>query len=151
MLSWKRGLVSRAGDVTHPRGWIRNESEHCIPHDTNTTKNRCFLIRAIVLYVFDLDSSFFLLVCESAAAVVTFRRYKMPVLRTSALRHATALAASKVAPKIAPAATARYAGRWSTEKLPMGPPDPILGLNDAFNKDTDPKKVRCLLDTAETC
>jgi aspartate aminotransferase, mitochondrial len=23
----------------------------------------------------------------------------------------------------------------------MGPPDPILGLNDAFNKDTDPKKV----------
>ncbi|CAM9237439.1 unnamed protein product [Choristocarpus tenellus] len=28
---------------------------------------------------------------------------------------------------------------WS--ELPMGPPDPILGLTDAFNKDTDPRKV----------
>nr|AIT70204.1 aspartate aminotransferase [Punctaria latifolia] len=28
---------------------------------------------------------------------------------------------------------------WS--EMPMGPPDPILGLTDAFNKDTDPRKV----------
>jgi aspartate aminotransferase len=28
---------------------------------------------------------------------------------------------------------------WS--KIDSAPPDPILGLNDAFKKDTDPKKV----------
>ncbi|CAM9779533.1 unnamed protein product [Ascophyllum nodosum] len=28
---------------------------------------------------------------------------------------------------------------WS--EIPMGPPDPILGITDAFNKDTDPRKV----------
>nr|AIT70228.1 aspartate aminotransferase [Dictyopteris undulata] len=28
---------------------------------------------------------------------------------------------------------------WS--EMPMGPPDPILGLTEAFNKDTDPRKV----------
>eukprot|EP00904_Undaria_pinnatifida_P001839 jgi/Undpi1/11656/HiC_scaffold_36.g13951.m1 len=28
---------------------------------------------------------------------------------------------------------------WS--EMPMGPPDPILGLTEAFNKDADPKKV----------
>ena len=28
---------------------------------------------------------------------------------------------------------------WS--EMPMGPPDPILGLSDAFNTDTDPRKV----------
>merc|ERR1712216_593035 len=33
------------------------------------------------------------------------------------------------------------AGRWTPEKVPMGPADPILGLNDAFNKDTDPRKI----------
>ncbi|CAM9546945.1 unnamed protein product [Laminaria digitata] len=42
-----------------------------------------------------------------------------------------------------PAAAAAAGGRsmslWSD--MPMGPPDPILGLTEAFNKDTDPKKV----------
>merc|ERR1719329_1425234 len=33
------------------------------------------------------------------------------------------------------------AGRWTPEKVPMGPADPILGLNDAFNKDTFPQKM----------
>jgi len=33
------------------------------------------------------------------------------------------------------------AGRWTAEKVPMGPADPILGLNDAFNKDTFDKKM----------
>eukprot|EP00802_Teleaulax_amphioxeia_P011965 Tamp_12003.p1 GENE.Tamp_12003~~Tamp_12003.p1 ORF type:complete len:409 (-),score=117.63 Tamp_12003:322-1548(-) len=33
------------------------------------------------------------------------------------------------------------AGRWTPEKVPMGPADPILGLNDAFNKDTFDKKM----------
>jgi len=33
------------------------------------------------------------------------------------------------------------AGRWTPEKVPMGPADPILGLNDAFNKDTHPTKM----------
>ena len=33
------------------------------------------------------------------------------------------------------------AGRWTPEKVPMGPADPILGLNDAFNKDTFEKKM----------
>lgn len=26
-------------------------------------------------------------------------------------------------------------------KVPMAPPDPIIGVNVAFNSDTDPKKV----------
>lgn len=26
-------------------------------------------------------------------------------------------------------------------KVPMAPPDPIIGVNTAFNADTDPKKV----------
>ena len=60
-------------------------------------------------------------------------------MRSATIRSATALAPRVL--KVAPAAAVRYAGRWSVEKLPMGPPDPILGLNDAFNKDTDPKKV----------
>lgn len=34
---------------------------------------------------------------------------------------------------------ARMASQWA--KVPMGPPDAILGLVDAFNKDTDPNKV----------
>ena len=63
-------------------------------------------------------------------------------MRSATIRSATALAPrALLGPKVAPAAAARYAGRWSAEKVPMGPPDPILGLNDAFNKDTDPKKV----------
>ena len=33
------------------------------------------------------------------------------------------------------------AGNATWAKVPMGPPDAILGLVDAFNKDTDPKKV----------
>ena len=32
-------------------------------------------------------------------------------------------------------ATSHWAG------VPMGPPDPILGLNEAFAKDTDKRKV----------
>jgi hypothetical protein len=32
------------------------------------------------------------------------------------------------------ASGARHASRWTAEKVPMGPADPILGLNDAFNK-----------------
>mmetsp|Transcript_35272 Transcript_35272/g.51807 ORF Transcript_35272/g.51807 Transcript_35272/m.51807 type:complete len:410 (-) Transcript_35272:113-1342(-) len=32
-------------------------------------------------------------------------------------------------------------GRWNAEKVPMGPADPILGLNDMFTKDTDGRKM----------
>jgi len=32
-------------------------------------------------------------------------------------------------------------GRWTADKVPAGPADPILGLNDAFNKDTFDKKI----------
>jgi len=40
-------------------------------------------------------------------------------------------------------ATARVARRamWTDAKVPMGPPDGILGLVEAFNKDTSPDKV----------
>jgi aspartate aminotransferase len=31
--------------------------------------------------------------------------------------------------------------RWTAERIPMGPADPILGLNEAFNKDTFDKKI----------
>jgi len=33
------------------------------------------------------------------------------------------------------------AGRWTPEKVPMGPADPILGLNEMFQKDTDSRKI----------
>jgi len=39
------------------------------------------------------------------------------------------------------AQSARHASRWTAEKIPMGPADPILGLNEAYNKDTFDKKV----------
>jgi aspartate aminotransferase len=35
----------------------------------------------------------------------------------------------------------RYASRWTADRVPMGPADPILGLTDAFNKDTFDKKI----------
>jgi len=44
-------------------------------------------------------------------------------------------------PRAVATSGARYAGRWTTEKVPMGPADPILGLNDAYNKDTFEKKM----------
>lgn len=33
----------------------------------------------------------------------------------------------------------RYSSTWA--KVPMGPPDPILGVTEAFKADTDPKKM----------
>jgi len=36
---------------------------------------------------------------------------------------------------------ARMMSRWSADKVPMGPADPILGLNEQFQKDTFDKKV----------
>jgi len=50
--------------------------------------------------------------------------------------------ASKARANAAAASGVRnMAGRWTPEKVPMGPADPILGLNDAFNKDTFEKKM----------
>lgn len=38
---------------------------------------------------------------------------------------------------VAQAMGARFASRWTAERIPMGPADPILGLNDAFQKVSD--------------
>jgi len=48
---------------------------------------------------------------------------------------------SLVSLKVAQPMGARFASRWTAEKVPMGPADPILGLNEAFAKDTDSKKI----------
>ena len=33
----------------------------------------------------------------------------------------------------------RWESTWG--KVPMGPPDPILGITEAFKRDTDPRKI----------
>jgi hypothetical protein len=41
---------------------------------------------------------------------------------------------SLVSLKVAQPMGARFASRWTAEKVPMGPADPILGLNEAYAK-----------------
>ncbi|XP_061421701.1 aspartate aminotransferase, mitochondrial [Lethenteron reissneri] len=41
--------------------------------------------------------------------------------------------------KVAPAAAARASSWWAN--VEMGPPDPILGVTEAFKRDTNPKKI----------
>jgi aspartate aminotransferase len=66
------------------------------------------------------------------------RQCPLNALRTSA----SALPLLPRAPTAAAAAAAprRLLSSWITD-VPMGPPDPILGLNEAFQKDPNPKKV----------
>ena len=39
-----------------------------------------------------------------------------------------------------PAVAVRALSGWVAD-VPMGPPDPILGLNEAFNADSNPNKI----------
>ena len=54
------------------------------------------------------------------------------------LRQSLRAVAPCIRPQVAGMATH---SAWTS--VPMGPPDAILGLTDAFNKDTDPRKVIC--------
>ena len=50
------------------------------------------------------------------------------------LRAQTMIRRSLVSLKVAQPMGARFASRWTAEKVPMGPADPILGLNEAYAK-----------------
>merc|ERR1711944_50110 len=59
-------------------------------------------------------------------------------LSSQVLRKSSQIIGNKVVGVAAPAGT--RSGSWWTG-VEMGPPDPILGVTEAFKKDTNPKKM----------
>eukprot|EP00515_Schizochytrium_aggregatum_P008908 CAMPEP_0202072884 /NCGR_PEP_ID=MMETSP0964-20121228/2704_1 /ASSEMBLY_ACC=CAM_ASM_000500 /TAXON_ID=4773 /ORGANISM="Schizochytrium aggregatum, Strain ATCC28209" /LENGTH=422 /DNA_ID=CAMNT_0048639951 /DNA_START=41 /DNA_END=1309 /DNA_ORIENTATION=- len=49
------------------------------------------------------------------------------------------LAAARGGARLAPSGARALSSAW--QEIPLGPADPILGLNDMFNKDTDGRKI----------
>ncbi|XP_053395620.1 aspartate aminotransferase, mitochondrial-like [Mercenaria mercenaria] len=57
----------------------------------------------------------------------------------AAIRSSRAVFGNFLQKNLCPAISARASSVWAG--VPMGPPDAILGVTEAFKKDTNPKKI----------